>query len=121
VPVDLKSLDRRTFLSLPVVSVVLPAVAAAMAPEVEARSVPAAPASLHAVDGFRSIAQGCAGCGLVNVCASSLPDLGAEGTVVAHVCSVGFAGGRGLGSLDEAVGLFDQAQKFRAGGGKCEH
>ena len=42
-PVDLKSLDRRTFLSLPVVSVVLPAVAAAMAPEAEAERVPTAP------------------------------------------------------------------------------
>jgi len=42
--VNLKSLDRRTFLSLPVVSVVLPAVAAAMAPEAEAmRVVPTAP------------------------------------------------------------------------------
>ena len=41
---DLKSLDRRTFLSLPVVSVVIPAVAAAMAPQAEAADVLLAPA-----------------------------------------------------------------------------
>jgi hydroxyacylglutathione hydrolase len=45
-PVDLKSLNRRTFLSLPVVSVVLPAVAAAMVPESSAQPA-ATPPAVH--------------------------------------------------------------------------